>query len=161
MVDAGVVIKSRRARIARGSDSSLIDLSGGAIQMLGTPRLLDIDGNLLTESNGDSVPGEIYLTSLFDKEIGLHTTAEGDLFDPAAGDWGGIDINDRFDGASTSKGEFVDLLNHTTIQYGGGLAVVEGNVQVVSPIHLTNARPTITNNTLQFNAELGHFSESG
>jgi hypothetical protein len=153
MVDAGVVIKSRRARIARGSDSSLIDLSDGAIQMLGTPRLLDINGNLLTDANGDSVPGEIYLTSLFDKEIGLHTTPEADLFDPVGGDWGGIDINNRFDAASTNKGDFVDLINHTTIQYGGGLVVVEGNVQVVSPIHLTNARPTITNNTIQFNAD--------
>ncbi|MBT4693480.1 MAG: hypothetical protein HOB73_09065, partial [Planctomycetaceae bacterium] len=163
MVDAGVVIKSRRARIARGSDSSLIDLSGSAIQMLGTPRLLDSNGNLLTDANGDSVPGEIYLTSLFDKEIGLHTTAGTEVFDPAGGDWGGIDLRDSVDAdrvdandvhvkLDSEKGEFVDLINHVTIQYGGGSVVVGGSVEVISPIHLDDALPTITHNTIQNNA---------
>jgi hypothetical protein len=158
MVDAGVVIKSRRARIARGSDSSLIDLSGSAIQMLGTPRLLDINGNLLTDANGDSVPGEIYLTSLFDKEIGLHTTAGTDVFDPAGGDWGGIDLRDSVDAQRVGvvldgeKGEFVDLINHVTISYGGGSVVVGGSVEVINPIHLDEALPTITHNTIQNNA---------
>ena len=158
MVDAGVVIKSRRARIARGSDSSLIDLSGGAIQMLGTPRLLDINGNLLTDANGDSVPGEIYLTSLFDKEIGLHTTAGTDVFDPAGGDWGGIDMRDAIDAQrvgvvlDSEKGEFVDLINHVSINYGGGSVVVGGSVEVINPIYLDEALPTITHNTIQKNA---------
>ena len=158
MVDAGVVIKSRRARIARGSDSSLIDLSGSAIQMLGTPRLLDTDGNLLTDANGDSVPGEIYLTSLFDKEIGLHTTAGTNVFDAAGGDWGGIDLRDSVDAQRVGvvldgeKGEFVDLINHVTIKYGGGSVAVGGSVEVISPIHLDDALPTITHNTIQNNA---------
>ena len=158
MVDAGVVIKSRRARIARGSDSSLIDLSGSAIQMLGTPRLLDINGNLLTDANGDSVPGEIYLTSLFDKEIGLHTTAGTDVFDPAGGDWGGIDLRDSVDAQrvgvvlDSEKGEFVDLINHVTITYGGGSVGVGGSVEVINAIHLDDALPTITHNTIQNNA---------
>lgn len=158
MVDAGVVIKSRRARIARGSDSSLIDLSGGAIQMLGTPRLLNVDGTLLTDANGDSVPGEIYLTSLFDKEIGLHTTPGTEVFDPVGGDWGGIDLRDSVDSQRVGvildgeKGEFVDLINHVTITYGGGTVVVGGSVEVVSPITLDASLPTITHNTIENNA---------
>ncbi|MEC7567014.1 MAG: NF038122 family metalloprotease, partial [Planctomycetota bacterium] len=158
MVDAGVVIKSRRARIARGSSSSMVDGSGGAIQMLGTPRLLDSEGNLLLDAEGNSVPGEIYLTSLFDRDIGLHTTTGTEVFNPAGGDWGGIDLRDDKDAnrpghvMDSEKGEFVDLINHTTIQFGGGVVVVGGNVEIISPIHLTDARPTITNNTIQFSA---------
>jgi hypothetical protein len=158
MVDAGVIVKSRRARIARGSDSSAVDLSGGAIQLLGTPRLLDINGSLLTDANGDIVPGEIYLTSLFDKEIGLHTTAGTDVFDPTGGDWGGIDLRDSVDAEragvvlDSEKGEFLDLINHVTIHYGGGLAVVGGSVEVISPIDLDDTLPTIVHNTIQYSA---------
>ena len=38
MIDEGAMFKSRRGAILVGSDSSVVDRSGGSIQVLGTPR---------------------------------------------------------------------------------------------------------------------------
>ena len=47
MVDEGAVFKLRRARIGAGSSSPTIDRSGAALQVLGTPRLLDDQGAVI------------------------------------------------------------------------------------------------------------------
>ncbi len=42
MIDAGAAFKLRNARIGVGSSSVQLDRSGGALQVLGTPRLVQL-----------------------------------------------------------------------------------------------------------------------
>ncbi len=42
MIDAGAILKFRTSRIGVGSSTLLEDRSGGALQVLGTPRLVQL-----------------------------------------------------------------------------------------------------------------------
>lgn len=132
-IDGGAIIKLRQQSIGVGSTTAGVDLSGGSLQVLGTP------GN------------EVILTSWFDETVGTDTTSTPTS--PAAGNWGGIAIRndvDESEGRFTyrSEGIFLNYIGHTTIQYGGGNVIVDGKLQTVNPIHITSAQPTIVHNTI-------------
>ena len=159
MVDSGVVIKARRGRVAVGSSSPLIDNSDAAIQVLGVPRLVDAEGNVVTDSDGNAIAGHVYFTSLHDTEHGTTTTS--DLSPPSAaqGDWGGIDIRNDIDQDRANRflqeneGIFLNYIGQAQILFGGGNVVVDGVVETLGPISLRNARPTIANNIIRDSAQ--------
>lgn len=149
VLDAGAILKMRRARIGVGSTSVTVDRSGASLQALGTPRLISSTGAVLLDANGQPATGSVYFTSIHDREIGRDTNA--DRFPPpvASGDWGGIDFRNKLDAADASRlnlereGIFLNSLTFADIRYGGGQVVVDGASQVVSPISMVDARPTI------------------
>ena len=159
VIDAGAVIKLRRARIGVGSSSVNVDRSAGALQILGTPVLLDSFNQVIRDSLGEPIPGSVFLTSIHDDEIGSDTNP--DSFPPQAspGDWGGVlfqsDIDEqdaqRFD--YERRGIFLNVVNNADIRYGGGIALVNGVPQVFTPIHMTRAMPTIAYNDISFSAD--------
>ncbi len=72
MIDAGAIFKLNRARIGVGSSNLNIDRSDAALQVLGTPLLLDASGNAV-RLNGSNVSGNVVFTSWLDESIGLDT----------------------------------------------------------------------------------------
>ena len=158
MVDEGAVFKLRRARVGVGSSSPTIDRSGAALQVLGTPRLLDDQGAVIRDVSTAVVPGTIFFTSIHDAAIG--DDANPDIRPPApqGGDWGGIEFRNDIDQADASRflyqdeGIFLNHVNHAQFQYGGGEVIVAGVSQVITPLHLTDARPTLAHNLIQFSA---------
>ena len=71
-----------------------------------------------------------------------------------AGDWGGIvfrndlDIADANRSVYEQQGIFLNYVNHAQMIYGGGSVMINGMSQVVTPVHMTDARPTVTFNTI-------------
>ncbi|MGL6195788.1 MAG: hypothetical protein ACRC2T_13310, partial [Thermoguttaceae bacterium] len=140
VIDAGVVIKMGNANITVGSSSLNVDRSGGSIQLLGNPV------------------HKVLLTSYFDETIGLDTYANPTA--PAPGQWGGIVIrNDldyeyikTYDPASgkprrevlETQGIFLNYINNGDFRYAGG--TIGGFVY--NPVHIIDARPTVTFNTI-------------
>lgn len=145
MIDAGAVFKLGAANLDVGSSALLIDRSSGAIQVLG-------------------IPGRpVYFTSHFDQNLGVDT--EPQLTTVAkAGDWGGLvfrndldyDFINAYDPASLlpvrkileTQGIFLNYVNHADIRYGGGEVTVNGVKSAYAPIHMIEARPTISFNTI-------------
>jgi hypothetical protein len=148
--DAGAVVKLRGANIDVGSSTENVDRSRGAVQVLG-------------------IPGRpVYFTSYFDETLGadrepaLTTT-------PREGDWGGLvfrnkldnDFIEIYDPASgkaarsvlETQGIFLNYVNHADLRYGGGEVVVDGVRSVYAPIHMLEARPTVTFNTITNSAD--------
>ena len=158
MVDEGAVFKLRRARIGAGSSSPTIDRSGAALQVLGTPRLLDAEGAVIRDVSTAIVSGTVFFTSIHDTAIG--DDANPDIRPPApqGGDWGGIEFRNDIDQADASRflyqdeGIFLNYVNHAQLQYGGGEVIVAGISQVITPLHLTDARPTLSHNMIQYSA---------
>ena len=158
MVDEGAVFKLRRARIGAGSSSPTIDRSGAALQVLGTPRLLDAEGAVIRDASTAIVSGTVFFTSIHDTAIG--DDANPDIRPPApqGGDWGGIEFRNDIDQADASRflyqdeGIFLNYVNHAQLQYGGGEVIVAGISQVITPLHLTDARPTLSHNMIQYSA---------
>ncbi|MFV2068448.1 MAG: DVUA0089 family protein, partial [Pirellulales bacterium] len=159
MVDAGAIFKLRRANLEVGSSSPTIDRSGGALQVMGTPRLLDDAGNLLLDGNGQPIVGSVFFTSFDDESIGEDTNVDLDQT-PQPGDWGGVIVRNDLDRAETQlrtdyerEGIFLNYINHADIRYGGG-NVSTGSVEsVIAPIHMVDARPTISFNTITASAD--------
>jgi len=157
MIDRGAVIKLRRARIGVGSFSPTVDLSGGALQVLGTPRLVDSAGFLVKDAAGNAVSGKVTFTSYSDERLGGDTTP-GITTTPAAGDWGGLMFRRDLDQTAgrldrENAGIFLNYVNQADIRYGGGTVVVDQLPQTVSPIHMIDARPTTTFNAITFSAD--------
>ncbi len=138
MVDAGTILKLRAANINAGSVAQGIDLSGGALQVLGT-----------TASNAEGADiGSVYITSYYNDAIGTDpNTAKNDV---APGDWGGLVF--RNDSDLESAGIFMNYVNRAKISYGGGRVVVNSVPQSFDQIHMVTARPTITFNTISNSA---------
>ncbi|HIF34390.1 MAG TPA: hypothetical protein EYQ75_22610, partial [Planctomycetaceae bacterium] len=157
MVDSGAIIKFRRAHIGVGSSTTAIDRSGGALQILGTPRLVDESGNVVIDVQGQPVPGDVILTSLHDT-IGIDTNPDTTPPDPAAADWGGIVFRANLDHADESRfsyenaGVFLNYVGNTRMQFGGGNVVIDGEPTLVAPIFIADSRPTIAYNTIQNSA---------
>jgi hypothetical protein len=159
MIEPGVIIKSRRGRIGVGSSSPSIDRSGAALQVLGAPLLVDQASNPLLDATGETISGTVYFTSINDQDIGADSNP--DQFPPAPrpGDWGGLDFRQEVDGNRvdaflySDQGVFLDYVNQASIFYGGGVVLIDGTAEVISPVHLTDARPTITFNTISQSAE--------
>ena len=151
MIDAGAVFKLRGARIGVGSSNLSIDRSGGALQVLGAPVLLDSSGNAQRKSDGTIAAGRVYFTSWLDESIGLDTYTPTTT--PAAGNWGGISFRQDVDSSAgrhnlESQGIFLQYINHADIRYGGGTVILDSITQTVYPIQMIDVRPTITDNLI-------------
>ncbi|MCY2989559.1 MAG: hypothetical protein NTY19_17040 [Planctomycetota bacterium] len=164
MIDPGVVIKLRRARIDVGSSTVAIDQSGGALQVLGTPRMVDSAGNVRRDSNGNVLPGSVYFTALTDETLGGDTTPNGTTTGQP-GDWGGLVFRNDVDRAvkgvdgtllrpePEQQGIFLNYVNQADLRYGGGTVIVNGTPQAITPIWTAAARPTVTFNTITRSAD--------
>jgi hypothetical protein len=138
MIDAGAIIKLRQARIGVGSSTTGIDRSGAALQVIGTP------GN------------EVIFTSISDETIGTDTTVTPTSAAP--GQWGGISFRndiDRSEGRFNYQSEaiFLNYVNHADLRNGGGNVVVDSVLQTINPIHVTQAQPTISYNSITNSAD--------
>lgn len=159
MIDSGAIVKLRRARIGVGSSSSVVDRSAGSLQVLGAPVLLDPFGRVVRDGLGEPIPGSVYFTSIHDTELGVDTNPDSFPPDPTAGEWGGLvfrrDVDkedaNRFD--YEDEGIFLNLVSNADIRFGGGNVVIDGVAQSVTPIHITEARPTASFNTISQSAD--------
>ena len=143
MIDAGAVFKLRGANIDVGSSTQNIDRSLGAVQVLGTPS------------------NSVYFTSYLNERIGVDTYANTTT--PSPGDWGGLVFHNDYDYADQAtdptrrvleqEGIFLDYVNHANISYGGGKVTVNGVQAVYDPIHMIEARPTVSFNTITHSAD--------
>lgn len=157
MVDAGAVFKLRRSRIGVGSSTLGVDRSGGALQVLGTPSLLDRNGNTVRGADGKVATGSVFFTSWLDESLGLDNYAPTTV--PSPGDWGGLvfkrDLDKgvgRFD--LEDEGIFRQYVNQADIRYGGSSAVVIDSVQqTVNAIQIADMRPTVTFNRITNSAD--------
>ena len=158
MIDSGAILKLGRARIGVGSSSVTIDRSSGALQVLGTPRVLDAAGDVRVGLDEQPIAGSVFFTSYHDDSIGAVPPGLT-LPAPLNGDWGGISFRGDIDRADQNRfdyerrGIFLDSINHADIRYGGGEVVVGGVSQTIAPIHLTDSRPTISNSQISFSAD--------
>ncbi|PHQ35629.1 tandem-95 repeat protein [Rhodopirellula bahusiensis] len=128
MIDAGALIKMRKANLDVGSSSIDIDRSASALQVLGTPDT------------------PVWLRSYFDSTFGGNSTGSSAANPPAAGDFGGIVLRDDSD--LESSGMFLNYISHSDIRHGGGKVFVDSAEASFSPIHIIDARPTIAFNQI-------------
>jgi len=159
MVDAGAIFKLRRANLEVGSSSPTIDRSAGALQVLGAPHFLDDAGNLVLDGGGHAITGSVFFTSFDDESIGQDTNTNLDQT-PQPGDWGGVIVRNDLDRAATPRrfdyeqeGIFLNYINHADIRYGGGNVSVGSVERVIAPIHMVDARPTVSFNTITASAD--------
>ncbi|MBX7072480.1 MAG: NF038122 family metalloprotease [Pirellulales bacterium] len=131
MIDAGAILKLRAANVNVGSFQQGIDLSTGALQVLGTPDR------------------SVVFTSYDNESVGKDTNTL--VTTPAKGNWGGIVF--RADSDYEAAGIFLNYVNHADITYGGGQVVVNSISQVYTPIHLEQSRPTLSYNTILASAD--------
>jgi hypothetical protein len=140
MVDAGAILKFRRAAVVVGSTSATVDKSGSAFQLLGKPGT------------------PVHMTSWGDQATGIDTDPLPST--PAQGDWGGILYRNDIDNAGgrfnyENEGIFLNYVNNTLFQYGGGSVVIGSVPQTVTPVHMVDARPEVSWNTIRFSAVAG------
>ncbi len=146
MIDAGAIFKLYAPRIGVGSSNLNIDRSDSALQVLGTPLLLDAAGNAV-RANGSNVSGNVIFTSWLDESVGLDTYTPRTT--PSAGDWGGISYRRDVDVSAgrtdlEDEGIFLQYVNQANIRYGGGTVIVDSIQQSINPIEMLETRPTIT-----------------
>ena len=157
MIDAGAVIKLNRARIGVGSSTLGVDRSGGALQVLGAPILLDSAGNARKLSDGTTASGSVFFTSWLDQNIGLDNYAPQTV--PSAGNWGGLFFKRDLDLSAgrydlEDEGIFRQYVNHADIRYGGSSAVVVDTIQqTVNSIQIADMRPTLSFNKITFGSD--------
>ncbi len=139
MIDEGAVFKLRLSSINVGSESPTVDRSGGALQVLGTPR------------------NSVFFTSYDDEQTGVDTNPTVPQ-SPKAGDWGGLlfrrdqDLREsHFDWER--NGVFLNYVNHANIRFGGGKVNIASANQTVSPIEMVESRPTVTFNRITNNQD--------
>ncbi|TWT49075.1 hypothetical protein Pla22_42670 [Rubripirellula amarantea] len=167
MIDAGAVFKLRNARIGVGSSTVQTSRSGGALQVLGTPRLVQlsaqgdvVDTTLLGDEDTTGLgyeDGSVIFTSLRDRNA--DTPAAGNGAQAAPGDWGGIVFRRDLDSAQglsdlEDQGIFLQLVNHAEIRYGGSSNIVIDSNQVqINPITIDGLRPTISYSEIYFSQD--------
>ena len=135
MIDAGAIIRLRKAIVDVGTSAVGIDRSGSALQVLGTPN------------------ASVYFTSYHDELVGKDLDVRNT--NPAAGDWGGLVF--REDSDFEQDGIFLNYVNHADLRFGGGKVgptptdIIE---QIVyNPVHMIAARPTVTFNKITNSAD--------
>lgn len=159
MIDAGAILKMRRSRIGVGSTSVNVDRSAGSLLVLGTPNLVDAAGTVLTDASGAPFSGSVLITSVNDGSLGVNANPNVVGSTPSAGDWGGLDFRNRVDNSFAGRehqeelGQFLNWVSHADLRYGGGQVVVDGVSQVVSPIQMVDARPTVAFSTITSSAD--------
>ncbi|MCY3007182.1 MAG: Ig-like domain-containing protein [Planctomycetota bacterium] len=137
MIDAGAILKFGNARVMVGSDG-VIDRSGAAIQVLGTPSL------------------PVYFTAYSDQSLGIDTNPLETT--PKPGDWGGIEIRNEVDRSQgrfdrEREGIFLNTISNARMTYGGGLVGSGAQAKVTSPIEFSEARPLILGNSITRSAD--------
>ena len=141
VVDAGVVMKFHAADIDVGSSAQGLDRSLGALQVLGTPQ------------------NRTYFTAYRDETLGKDSNLLATT--PSKGDWGGLVFRNKQDTLAgrtvrETEGIFLNFVNYADIRYGGGSVKVTGTADAAyAPIHLVEARPTISNSLIQNNSDAG------
>ncbi|GAB5403864.1 MAG: hypothetical protein Aurels2KO_20950 [Aureliella sp.] len=159
VIDAGAILKLRRARVGVGSTSVSVDRSAGSLLVLGTPTLQTESGQVLKDADGEALAGSVFFTSLNHGGLGLNANSAVVGTTPTAGDWGGIDFRNRVDAGNESRenleaeGLFLNWISHADVRYGGGQVVVDGLSQVVAPVQMIDARPTVINSTISNSAD--------
>lgn len=143
MIDEGAVFKMRRASVIVGSSeqgTGLSDRSGGAVQVLGVPL------------------NNVIFTSINDDTRGIDTNPNTTAASP--GEWGGIVVRNDVDRAAPDErfdyerqGIFLNYVNQADIRYGGGLVSLGSVEQVVTPVFMIDARPTVSYNTITRSAD--------
>jgi|GEM_PF-498183 len=144
MIDAGAVFKLSGANIDVGSSTERVDRSGGALQVLGTPF------------------HRVYFTSHYDETIGTDTDPQRTA--PRQGDWGGLVFRNNLDyqfiaaydpasglparRVAEVDGIFLNYVNYADIRFGGGEVIVDGVRSTYAPIHMVEARPTVSFNVI-------------
>ncbi|GAA5506096.1 tandem-95 repeat protein [Novipirellula caenicola] len=123
MIDAGALIKLRKANIDIGTSSINISRAGSAIQVLGTPE------------------DPVYMRSYNNDAFGGDSNGNGSA---GPGDFGGVVIRDDSD--LEDRGIYLNYVNHLDINNGGGKVFVDADELTFTPIHVTGARPTISFN---------------
>ncbi|TVP99059.1 MAG: hypothetical protein EA381_10860 [Planctomycetaceae bacterium] len=158
VIDAGVVIKMRQARIGVGSTTPSVDRSDSAIQILGTPVLIGADGLVARDAVGEPIPGSVIITSYNDTSAGRGNVT-GTLPQPRPGDWGGIDLRSDIDFSDSARrnreneGVFLNHIQFADLRYGGGQVSVDGRQVIVSPIDMALTRATVTNSVITRSAD--------
>jgi hypothetical protein len=147
MVDAGAILKLRTAKISVGSESVDEDRSLAALQVLGTPVLVDSNG---VATDG----GQVFFTSFDDPTIGIDNNPLPTV--PSTGHWAGVEFRNDFDFAEgrpvwETEGIFLDYVSHANMQYGGGK--IDTNAPVVTPLQMHESRPTLIYNTIMNSAD--------
>ena len=156
MIDAGAILKLRRARIGVGSTSVNVDRSGGTLMVLGTPTLQSSTGAVLKDASGNPVAGSVVMTSWNDSTTGKTSTKP--VVGPTAGDWGGIDIRARVDASNgrnrwDDQGIFLNWISNVDLRYGGGQVVVDGTSQSITPVQMVDSRPTVISSIITRSAD--------
>lgn len=163
MIDAGAAFKMRSSTVSVGSNNLLSDRSEGALQVLGTPRLLQVSapsalgaGTLDTGIVDLGASGNVVFTSTRDRAV--DAAASGNSPAPSEGNWGGLIFRSDFDRREgrlnlEDEGIFLQIVNHADIRFGGGSNILINSVQqTVNPIQMVDLRPTVTFNRLANNA---------
>ncbi|GIW99402.1 MAG: hypothetical protein KatS3mg111_2735 [Pirellulaceae bacterium] len=159
MIDAGAILKMRRARVGVGSSSVSVDRSGGSLMVLGTPVLTDATGQVVQDGDGQAVTGSVYFTSISDVSLGKNANPSVTGSNPRAGDWGGLDFRNRVDAQEPGRaqpellGQFNNYVVHADLRYGGGQVVIDGVSQTVAPVQMIDARPTIAYSSISMSAD--------
>ncbi len=167
MIDAAAVFKLRGALIGVGSSTLLEDRSGGALQVLGTPRLVQLSPQNaavtttpIASTNAVSPlfsDGSVIFTSTKDRNADSSTAQPQQV--PAPGDWGGLVFRRDVDQSEgrldlEDEGIFLQHVNHAQIRYGGSSNLLIDSIQqLVNPIQIFNLRPTVTFNEISFSAD--------
>ena len=164
IIDAGAIVKLRNAFIGIGSSTVQVDRSGGALQVLGTPRLVQLNPDDSTtllgdeDADGDGFDdGSVIFTSTRDRAA--DAAAAGISPEAAPGNWGGLVYRRDIDAQQgrrdlEDEGIFLNRVNHAEIRFGGGSNVLIDSVQqLVNPIQIVGLRPTITFNEITQSAD--------
>lgn len=159
LIDSGAILKLRRARVGVGSTSVSVDRSAGSLLVLGTPSLQTDAGQVLKDADGQPISGSVFFTSLNDAGVGKNANSAVVGSTPNAGDWGGIDFRTRIDAGTPGRenleedGLFLNWVSHADIRYGGGQVVIDGLSQVVTPVQMIDARPTVVNSSISSSSD--------
>lgn len=159
MIDAGAVLKLRRARIGVGSTSVNVDRSAGSLMVLGTPLLVNASGAVIKNATGGNASGNVFFTSASDTSIGKNANPSVVGVNPTGGDWGGLDFRNRVDASTATRkdyesvGIFLNSVMHADLRFGGGQVVVDGVSQVVTPVQMIDSRPTVAFSTITASAD--------
>ena len=172
MVDAGAVFQMRRARSAW---AAVRPASTAAAERCRSGRTDPADGQqrqrqlrhqrrAVQNTNGTRAAGSVYFTSYNDQTVGLDTNPF--VTTPANGDWGGIEFRSDIDRTQgyfqwADEGIFLNYVNHADIRYGGGNVLINSVSRTINPIHITDARPTVTYNTISRSADASMSASSG
>ncbi len=156
VIDAGAILKLRRARVGVGTTSTNVDRSGGTLMVLGTPTLQTASGEVLKDAQGNALTGSVVMTSWNDLSSGKNSKTS--VAGPTGGDWGGIDIRARIDAGQgrnvwEDQGIFLNWISNVDLRYGGGQVVVDGVSQLITPIQMVDSRPSVLASTITLSAD--------